>query len=99
VKARTHSPEGGPTKARPTASAPTGESPRADIFLTQESAKMTNFLKRLAAGEEGATMVEYALMVALIGAALIAVVGTLSGAIGAKFGSVTTAVNGAAASS
>jgi len=35
---------------------------------------MTNFFKKLIAGEEGATMVEYALMVALIGAALITVV-------------------------
>lgn len=56
---------------------------------------MTSFLKKLYAGEEGATMVEYALMVALIGAALIAVVGTLSTAIGGKFTAVGTAVSGA----
>jgi len=51
---------------------------------------MTNFLKKLYAGEEGATMVEYALMVALIGAALVGVVTTLSGAISGKFTSVST---------
>jgi pilus assembly protein Flp/PilA len=56
---------------------------------------MMNFLKKLYAGEEGATMVEYALMVALIGAALIGVVTTLSSAIGGKFTSVGTAVSGA----
>jgi pilus assembly protein Flp/PilA len=56
---------------------------------------MTSFLKKLYAGEEGATMVEYALMVALIGAALITVVGTLSGAISTKFTSVATAVGAA----
>ena len=60
---------------------------------------MTNFLKRLAAGEEGATMVEYALMVALIGAALIGVVGTLSTAISGKFTSVATSVTSAGSSS
>ena len=56
---------------------------------------MTNFLKKLYTGEEGATMVEYALMVALIGAALITVVGTLSTAISGKFSTVSTAVTGA----
>jgi len=60
---------------------------------------MTKFLKRLAAGEEGATMVEYALMVALIGAALIAVVGTLSTAISGKFSTVASAVTSAAPAS
>jgi Flp pilus assembly pilin Flp len=56
---------------------------------------MTNFLKKLYTGEEGATMVEYALMVALIGAALITVVGGLSTAISGKFTTVSTAVTGA----
>ncbi len=60
---------------------------------------MINFLKRLAAGEEGATMVEYALMVALIGAALIAVVGTLSTAISGKFTTVASSVTSAGAAS
>ena len=52
------------------------------------------FIKALWAEEEGATMVEYALMVALIGAALITVVGTLKTAISGKFTAVSTAVSG-----
>ena len=56
---------------------------------------MKTFFKKLITGEEGATMVEYALMVALIGAALITVVGTLSTAISGQFTSVATAVKGA----
>jgi len=56
---------------------------------------MTNVLKRLVDGEEGATMVEYALMVALIGAALITVVTALGSAIGGKFSSVSTTITGA----
>ncbi len=55
---------------------------------------MTNFLKSLIADEDGATMVEYALMVALIGAALVAVVTSLGGAISTKFGSVSTTLVG-----
>ena len=51
-------------------------------------------MKRLVAGEEGATMVEYALMVALIGAALVVVVGQLGGAISSKFGSVSSSIAG-----
>jgi len=58
---------------------------------------MTHFLKQLFAGEEGATMVEYALMVALIGAALAGVVGTLGGAISGKFSSVQTSITNAPA--
>jgi pilus assembly protein Flp/PilA len=56
---------------------------------------MKTFFKKLIAGEEGATMVEYALMVALIGAALITVVGTLSTAIGTKFSTIATSVGSA----
>jgi len=56
---------------------------------------MTNVLKRLVDGEEGATMVEYALMVALIGAALITVVTALGSAIGGQFSSVSTTITGA----
>jgi pilus assembly protein Flp/PilA len=51
--------------------------------------EVTAFIKGLFAGEEGATMVEYALLVALIGAALVGTVTLLSSAIGAKFTSVT----------
>ncbi len=56
---------------------------------------MIKFVKQLIAGEEGATMVEYALMVALIGAALVTVVGTLSGSISAQFTSVSNTIKGA----
>ena len=56
---------------------------------------MTDLLKRLAGEEDGATMVEYALMIALIAAALVTVVGTLSTAISGKFTAVATAVSGA----
>ena len=53
---------------------------------------MAHFMKKLVAGEEGATMVEYALMVALIGAALVGVVTALSGAISTKFTSVAASL-------
>jgi Flp pilus assembly pilin Flp len=53
---------------------------------------MLRCLKNLLAGEEGASMVEYALMVALIGAALVVVVMNLSAGIGNTFTSVTTTV-------
>jgi pilus assembly protein Flp/PilA len=56
---------------------------------------MTKFMKQLFAGEDGATMVEYALMVALIGAALVAVVTTLSSSISTKFASVAGTINAA----
>ncbi len=56
---------------------------------------MVDFMSRLARDEDGATMVEYALMVALIGAALVTVVTTLSSSIGTSFTSVGTAVSGA----
>jgi pilus assembly protein Flp/PilA len=46
------------------------------------------------AGEEGATMVEYGLMVALIAAVCIAVVTTLGTNIQAKFQSVSDAIGG-----
>jgi pilus assembly protein Flp/PilA len=46
------------------------------------------------AAEEGATMVEYGLMVALIAAALIGVVTTLKTDISTKFTTVSTAISG-----
>ncbi len=57
---------------------------------------MTNFLKSLIADESGATMVEYALMVALIGAALVVTVTSLGTAIGGKFSSVSSSITGSA---
>ena len=59
---------------------------------------MTHFLKQLLAGEEGATMVEYALMVALIGAALVGVVTTLGSSISTKFTSVSNTISGTSGS-
>ena len=56
---------------------------------------MTAFIKGLFAGEEGATMVEYALLVALIGAALVVTVQGLSTAIGGKFSSVGATITAA----
>ena len=47
-----------------------------------------------AAGEDGAAMVEYALMVALIGAALATVVTDLGTSIGTQFTSVSNAISG-----
>jgi pilus assembly protein Flp/PilA len=55
---------------------------------------MIKFAKQLIANEDGATMVEYALMVALIGAALVTVVTQLSTAISGKFSSVATTISG-----
>jgi len=55
---------------------------------------MIRFAKRLMIGEEGATMVEYALMVALIGAALVTIVTALGTAIGSNFTSVSNTVSG-----
>ena len=48
--------------------------------------------KRLLAGDDGATMVEYGLMVALIAAFCIGVVTTLGQGINSDFESVSTAV-------
>ena len=56
---------------------------------------MKALLKNLAVREEGATMVEYALMVALIAAALVTVITTLSGNIGSKFTSVGGTISAA----
>jgi pilus assembly protein Flp/PilA len=55
---------------------------------------MANLLKSLVAGEEGATMVEYALMVALIGAALVTVVTSLGSSISGNFSSVSGSISG-----
>ncbi|MDB5350314.1 MAG: Flp/Fap pilin component [Planctomycetota bacterium] len=55
---------------------------------------MRNFFKTLLVAEDGATMVEYALMVALIGAALVTAVTGLKTAISTQLGTVSTAVTG-----
>ena len=53
--------------------------------------KIKNFLK----DEEGATMVEYALLVALIAVALIGGIGLLRGGIGNVFTTATNSLNNA----
>jgi pilus assembly protein Flp/PilA len=55
---------------------------------------MIKFAKQLIVAEDGATMVEYALMVALIGAALVGVVTTLGSSISTKFTSVSGTISG-----
>lgn len=55
---------------------------------------MKNFITRLVSEEDGATMVEYALMVALIAIAAILAVQGLSSAINGKFGEASTALGG-----
>ena len=50
---------------------------------------MLSFFKKFAREEDGATMVEYALMVALIAVALIGAVEALSGGISGTFGEAT----------
>jgi pilus assembly protein Flp/PilA len=54
--------------------------------------KMIRAARRFWTDESGATMAEYALVVALIAAACIAAVTALGGAINTKFGTVTTAL-------
>ncbi len=59
--------------------------------------KFTRIIRSFVLAEEGATMVEYGLMIALIAAAGIAVVTTLGTTIAGKFTTVGTAVGGGAA--
>ena len=56
---------------------------------------VTAFQSRMVENEEGAGMVEYALLVALIGVLLIGAIGLLTGAIDNVFGSAETELNGA----
>jgi len=51
-------------------------------------------LKRLMVEEEGQTMTEYALLIALIALGLVTVVTTFKGALGSVFGKMTTTVSG-----
>ena len=53
---------------------------------------MSKFIKQLLAGEEGATMVEYALMVALIAAAAVTAVKAVATAVNAQFNAVATTI-------
>lgn len=56
---------------------------------------VTAFQSRLAKNEEGAGMVEYALLVALIGIILIGVIGFLTGAIDGVFNNAGNTLNNA----
>ncbi len=55
---------------------------------------MLRFFRSLFVGEEGATMAEYAIMLALLGAALITSVSALSSSISTKFTSVSNTLSG-----
>ena len=59
---------------------------------------MARFVKRLLVEDEGATMVEYALMIALIGAALVGTVTALAGNITTKFTAVGSTISGTSGS-
>lgn len=52
---------------------------------------MKKLIQKFHRGEEGATMVEYALMIVLIAVASIVIVTTLGGQVAAAFTSVSTA--------
>jgi pilus assembly protein Flp/PilA len=56
--------------------------------------KLMTAARKFVAAEEGATMVEYGLMVALIAAFLIGTVKLLGSAISSQFTNVTNAING-----
>ena len=54
---------------------------------------MKTFLKSLLVEEEGASLIEYGLLVSLIAAAAITVVGTLTTAMGTKFTAIAGQLN------
>ena len=56
---------------------------------------MTNLVKNYINDESGATAIEYGLIAALVGIALIAGANRLGESINTKFGTVATAVDGA----
>jgi pilus assembly protein Flp/PilA len=55
--------------------------------------KLTNTAKKFFQGEEGATMVEYGLMLALIAVVCVTAVGLIGTTLNTKFGAVNTAIN------
>ena len=58
---------------------------------------MMNLMKKIWREEEGATAVEYALMVALIAVVIIVAVRSLGTSVSEKFGVVATAIDAAGA--
>jgi pilus assembly protein Flp/PilA len=55
---------------------------------------MLNFIRQFVKEEEGATAVEYGLMVALIAAVIVTVVATLGGQVNTAFNTVSAALPG-----
>ena len=55
---------------------------------------MMSMLKRFLSDEKGLETVEYAVMTALVVAAMVAAITALSGAITARFGEVETVIEG-----
>jgi pilus assembly protein Flp/PilA len=55
-----------------------GPGPQSGPACTKELKQMSNFLKRFADNESGATAIEYGLIAALMAVAIIAAVGALS---------------------
>ncbi|MET4697510.1 pilus assembly protein Flp/PilA [Constrictibacter sp. MBR-5] len=53
---------------------------------------MVKFLNSLLKDEEGATAIEYGLIAALVGVALVAGLGSLSGGLNSLFGDIGTAL-------
>jgi pilus assembly protein Flp/PilA len=53
---------------------------------------MTNFMKRFAKNESGATAIEYGLIAALIAVTIITAVTALGGALNTKFSAAATSV-------
>lgn len=56
---------------------------------------MKNLMKKIWQDDDGATAVEYALMVALIAVAIIVAVRSLGTSVSVKFDEVATAIDGA----
>jgi len=55
---------------------------------------MSNFIKKFVKDEDGATMVEYGLMVALIAVVLIAIVTSVGTSLSGMFNNVNTNISG-----
>ena len=65
-------------------------------LINQETDNMTTFMKRFAKDESGATAIEYGLIAALIGCAIIGGATLLGGNLNSKFGAIATKVGTAA---
>jgi Flp pilus assembly pilin Flp len=74
---------------------PRGSLWKFNLIFPRKGTNMNNFFKRLATGEDGATMVEYGLMIALVGAAVAGTATILAGNIKTAFGLVTNSLTGA----